>query len=156
VKTNVKPAKRNYVPGTSRRPQRAATLLAQVADLERGERIKALREQVLHLTQPVVAERVGVTLRAYQEWEAGGGIAWENAKRLAKVLGATPDFIMSGDREALDLGETQLDRIESLVSGLDEQMRLLRAEQAADVAEVLKRIDEALPPRGRSQDQPPE
>lgn len=127
-----------------------------MADLERGERIKELREE-LHLTQPTVAERVGVTLRAYQEWEAGGGIAWENAKRLARVLGVTPDYIMSGDPvPRVTLDGSQLDRIESAVSDLDEQIRLFRVEAAARDMEVLKRLDEALAPRRRPRPQPPE
>lgn len=67
------------------------------ADAERGDRIRSLREN-LHLTQEAMADRVGLTLRGYQEWEAGGGIKWDNAKRLAKVAGVEPDWIMSGDR----------------------------------------------------------
>jgi transcriptional regulator with XRE-family HTH domain len=67
------------------------------ADAERGDRIRSLREN-LHLTQEAMADRVGLTLRGYQEWEAGGGIKWDNAKRLAKVAGVEPDWIMGGDR----------------------------------------------------------
>lgn len=125
-------AQHKFVPGASRGPRRAATLLAQMADLERGDRIKALRDG-LHLTQPVVADRVGVTLRGYQEWEAGGGIQWENAKRLAKALRTSPDYIMSGEPQAtpdtlraleptslahLDQIVARLERIEELVQDI--------------------------------------
>lgn len=139
-------AQKPYAPGTSRGPRRATTLLAQMADLERGDRIRELREQ-RHLTQPVVADRVHVTLRAYQEWEAGGGIQWENAKRLAKVLGATPDFIMSGEpRETPDLSTngqpSQLDRIEEELAGIKQMLE--SSDAAAKVlADVVNRLEEA-------------
>ncbi len=153
---NVNPAQSKFVPGTSRRPRRAVTLLAQMADVERGERIKALREQ-LHITQPVIADRVGVTLRAYQEWEAGGGIQWENAKRLGKVLGATPDYLMSGDPlPTPDLTATLSGDVGRKLSDLEEQVRLLRAELLARDAEVLKRIAELRLPIQDSQAQPPQ
>jgi transcriptional regulator with XRE-family HTH domain len=150
---NVKIAQRRYVAGTSRGPQRAATLLAQMADLERGARISELREQ-RHFTQSVVAERVGVTLRGYQEWEAGGGIQWENAKKLAKVLGTTPDILMSGPPPAMpDIApdREQLNRIEAALADVNEQVRLLRAETAVRDAEVLKQIAELQRPTPGSQ-----
>jgi transcriptional regulator with XRE-family HTH domain len=89
-------AQKKYAPGTSRSTRSAITLLRQMEnDLQRGQRVKELRE-LSHMTQPAVADAVGVTLRAYQAWEAGGGINWENVKLLAKTLGTSPDFILSG------------------------------------------------------------
>jgi transcriptional regulator with XRE-family HTH domain len=87
-----------------------------VADLERGQRIKARRED-LHLTQPAVVElleraaqelptdhpmhpdKLGkppVTLRGLQTWEQGGGIAWEKAKLLALVLQTDVKVLING------------------------------------------------------------
>lgn len=88
-----------------------------MADLERGERIKELR-LARHLTQPAVAEAIGVTLRGYQKYEAGGGIKWDNAKALAKFFRVDPDYLMSGPKtETPDLSRngqpSQLDRIEA-------------------------------------------
>lgn len=99
-----------------------ATLLDQMADVARGQRIQELRA-ARHLTQPAIAELVGVTLRAYQAWEAGGGITWENAKVLAKKLGTDPEFIMAGAKpETPDpfakSDANQLDRIETEVADL--------------------------------------
>jgi hypothetical protein len=92
-------------------------LLAQVADVERGERIRGRRE-ALHLTQPAVVEllereayalprahdlhpdnagKPPVTLRGYQTYEQGGGIVWEKAKLLAKVLGFEVQEMMNGE-----------------------------------------------------------
>jgi transcriptional regulator with XRE-family HTH domain len=92
------------------------------ADADRGERIKWLREKKLHLTQEAMADKVGVTLRGYQEWEAGGGIKWKNATKLAELGDVTPDWLMSGEREVPDLSvlmngdgsQSQLDRIEEV------------------------------------------
>lgn len=138
--TNRNSAQKNFAPGTSRGTRRATTLLAQVADLERGDRIKQLREG-RHLTQPVVAERVGVTLRGYQEWEAGGGIQWENAKRLAKVLGSNPDYVMSGERaETPDLSHSQLDRIEADLADLKKLIEAFRVEAGANAVEVTTQL----------------
>lgn len=64
-----------------------------------GARIKE-RRQELRLRQPRVAERVGVTLRAYQAWEAGdSGVSYENLEKLAEALEADPDWILRGPRE---------------------------------------------------------
>lgn len=92
-------AQRGYVPGTSRSPRSARTLALQMAQAEAerqreiGARIKDLRGRI---PQPVIADRVGVTLRAYQAWEAGGGIAWDNLVKLAEVFGVSEDFIEYG------------------------------------------------------------
>lgn len=141
-----------YVPGSSRGPRSVTTLLAQVDDIERGQRIKALRES-LHLTQPAVVELVEqaawalpaghqlrpdvagkppatkppVTLRGYQTWEQGGGIAWEKAKLLAKVLQTDVRAMMNGvGDETPDLSrgageESQLDRIERELGEIRQQ-----------------------------------
>lgn len=61
-----------------------------------GSRIKDLREGK-RLRQQAVADAVGVTLRAYQAWEAGDtGIKWENAESLAGVLDTTASYILHG------------------------------------------------------------
>jgi transcriptional regulator with XRE-family HTH domain len=95
--TNQPLTQKTFVPGTSRLQRRTNTLLAQMADLARGERIKGLREE-RHLTQPAVAEAVGVTLRAYQAWEGTGGLRWENAKKLAAFFDVDPHELWAGRR----------------------------------------------------------
>lgn len=106
---------RRYAPGTSRGRHSATTLLAQVADLERGQRIKARREE-LHLTQPAVVDlmeararelpethdlhgKAPITLRGYQTYERGGGIVWEKAKLLAGILQMNVQAMMHGEEE---------------------------------------------------------
>ncbi len=151
--------KAHFIPGSSRNTRSVHSLLRQMAeDSERlaaqGARIKALREAMRaedgkRITQPVVADAVGVSLRGYQLWEAGrGGLKPENVKALSEYFAVSEEYIEYGDRE---LPETTtpdpfddhdpLGRIVGLVSGLDEQIRLLRGELAARDAEVLKRLD---------------
>lgn len=130
------------------------------ADAERGERIKWLRDEKLHLTQEAMADKVGITLRGYQEWEAGGGIKWENAKKLAKIGGVEADWIMSGDRGGTpDLslgGQSQLDHIEENQRGILAEVAATRVEigalatQVAAIQRTLARIAKSEAPVRRS------
>jgi transcriptional regulator with XRE-family HTH domain len=101
--TNVNPkphsAQKSFAPGSSRGPRSVRTFLDQMARAEdartseRGDRIRELRAGI---PQPRIADQVGVTLRAYQEWEAGGGIGWDNLVKLAEVFGVTEEYIEFG------------------------------------------------------------
>lgn len=82
-----------------------------MADVARGDQIRALRKQKERasdsgrLTQPMVAEAVGVTLRAYQDWEASTeerpkGIDWENAKKLAKFFNVDAEDVARREDDA--------------------------------------------------------
>ena len=103
---------------------------------ETGERLKR-RRKALRLTQPQVAALAGVTPRAYQAWEAGGGIAWRHLEPLAEALGWTVEAIMGAEPEP---DPSQLDRIERK---LDELLDLARESDAAAVEEELN--DAPLP-----------
>jgi len=71
-------------------------------------RIRALRGT---RPQPQIADEVGVTLRAYQEWEAGGGIAWPNLRKLADVHRVSTNWLEHGDEQP-ERAHSQLDRVE--------------------------------------------
>jgi transcriptional regulator with XRE-family HTH domain len=85
-------------------------MASEMADLERGERIRELRE-ARRLTQPAVWERmcaVGgpkpngkpfISFRMYQRYEEGRGISWEKLRVLAQVLDAGEDYILRGEGE---------------------------------------------------------
>lgn len=142
---------RRYVAGSSRGTRSATTLLAQVADIERGTRIRERREE-LHLTQPAVVDlleeaakalprshdlhpsnlgKAPVTLRGYQTYEQGGGIVWEKAKLLAGVLQMDVQAMMSGPVER--------EQTPTPFAGQgDVTARLERIEQS------LKRIEDAI------------
>ena len=72
----------------------ARSLAVEMALQQRsvGRRIAELRND-RHLTQEEAADLAGVTLRAYQKWEAGGGIQFANLRKLADIFGTTPEYI---------------------------------------------------------------
>lgn len=161
-------AQRRYVPGSSRGGRNATTLLAQVADIERGTRIRERREE-LHLTQPGVVElieqlqdalptthrlhrdvlgKAPVGLRGYQTWEAGGGIDWEKAKLLAEVLQMDVREMMHGPREDQPTPDPFADadqdaRIAAMEARLMEQADMIRG-LIDDQNKLLERQSEIL------------
>jgi transcriptional regulator with XRE-family HTH domain len=115
-----------------------------------GRRIAQLRERA-HLTQEAAADKAGVTLRAYQKWEAGGGIQFANLQRLAEALNTSVEQI-TGEVETpspfrvseqldgvttdfhgrVDEVEVRLERIETLLQARlehDERMAALIEKQ---------------------------
>jgi transcriptional regulator with XRE-family HTH domain len=103
-----------------------------------ASRLRALRGG---RPQPQIAEQVGVSLRAYQEWEAGGGIAWANLKRLADIHGVSTAWLEHGD-ERPELAQPQLNRIENK---LDEVLARLGAVPTSDLFEPPRdELDSAL------------
>lgn len=148
MKANI--AQNAYVPGTSRGPRSIRTVLLQMARAEderakaRGDRIRELRGSV---PQPRIAEQVGVTLRAYQEWEAGGGIGWDNLVKLAETFGVSEEYVEYGvsgrPRPGTDLGrlERKLDAL-LVHAGIDPAG--LDADAAADIEHSAKRSTSLL------------
>lgn len=133
-------AQGGYVHGSSQSAGTLATLRLRMADLERGRRIKSLRQAKAartghKVTQPQMAEACGVTLRAAQEWEYGGGIDDDHLPKLLDFLETDADYLLRGNEDppadAPDLMDRlqsspraeQLDRIERK---LDELLRITR------------------------------
>jgi transcriptional regulator with XRE-family HTH domain len=118
-----------------------------------GRRIAQLRERG-HLTQEAAAERAGVTLRAYQKWEAGGGIQYANLQKLATALKASVEEI-TGEAETpspFRVGE-QIDDmaaefrryVKELQAGIAENNRLLEAAQSErEAIRDLLKIQESI------------
>lgn len=124
-----------YAPTSSRRAAKASTLLLRMADLERGQRIRQLRdhrseERGRLVTQPEVADAVGVTLRAVQDWEAGKGIKLEHAKKLAAYYGVSQHWLMYGEQDSPNNlpaeDSSQLDRIEQQLQTNSAQLEAIR------------------------------
>lgn len=126
--------------------------MARLAQEERekqrkvGERIAEARE-ARRLTQPVVADRVGVSLRAYQNWEAGATrVAWTNLPKLAQILGITEDYLLSGDGDAPGLAvptdlNQQFAEIDARLANIEEMLtQLLGRQPGAQEAEIAKAI----------------
>jgi transcriptional regulator with XRE-family HTH domain len=139
----------NYMISSSRTSRsRHNLLLAMAKDAKRlaeqARRIAELRARK-RVTQPDVAEAVGVTLRAYQAWEHGDSDPkGSNVTALADYFGTTADFIEFGSEMpakpvpdlmpqlARNPSTVQLDRIEIKLDALLGQQ--LSADQQASLA----------------------
>jgi hypothetical protein len=109
---------------------------------EVADRIRELRGSV---PQPVIAERVGVTLRAYQAWEAGGGIGWENLIRLSKALGVSEEYLLYGDAGDERRAGTRLENVERGQRRLEAKIDALMEKLGVEVDEALL-LDEVVRP----------
>jgi transcriptional regulator with XRE-family HTH domain len=104
-------------------------------------------------SQQDLAAELEMHVSTVSRWEVGKHEGYaKNVRKLAKALKVKPSVLRPTEPEF----ETQLDRVAGQLSELDEQVRLMRAEIAARDAEVLKRLDEGLPPTRRTRRQPPQ
>jgi len=113
-----------------------------------GKRIAEMRERA-GLTQDAAADKIGVTLRAYQKWEAGGGITRPNLQRLAELYATTPDKILGPAPPSLfavEDGVDKLERIEEKLDRLCEAVLMLALGQATQAAQALRAQDAGTPP----------
>jgi hypothetical protein len=101
------------------------------ADQERADRIRALKKEHPETTWRAIGDHVGVSPRAAQAWQEKGGIAYDNAKKLAELWDEDVDYIWSGKREGTPdlMGSLNGDRdqLDQLDRKLDEVLSLLRA-----------------------------
>lgn len=93
--------------------------------LEIGGRIRELRENSAE-TNRSIAEFVGVGERSVAAWLAGGGIAWDNAKKVAELFGVDVDYIWRGK-----LKSSTPDPFATESTAADDEIHQLRAEIAA-------------------------
>lgn len=122
-------------------PRTPRTLALQMAmeaaqRAEVGQRIKELRGP---LPQPVLAQKLGVSLRAVQKWEGGESAPqWDNLVRLSKMFGVTQNYLLYGEPEDAGPTPSQLDRIEAK---LDELLSLLAPGPAEVLEQEADRLD---------------
>jgi transcriptional regulator with XRE-family HTH domain len=101
---------------------------------ERGKRIRKLRE-LRELSQDEAGRAAGVTPRAWQEWEAGGGMKPASVRKAAEVLGVSVEEIR---------GDAELPDPFSLAAHLDarvEEFRQFSYEMQDAFAEVADKLD---------------
>jgi hypothetical protein len=148
---------KNFSPGSLRRDRSARTVLLRMArDDARAARIRALYEEVKdergdEITWRLIADACGVSERAAAAWPKTGGIAYENAKKLAaffRTLGKSVDvdYIWRGPEvQTPDLigamhdgNSAQLDRIEAYLLAIGRHLGV-RLEEIDVESEVLAR-----------------
>ena len=126
--------KKKFAPGSLSRPRTARTvLLRMAADEARAQRIRDTYEQRKaddpRNTWKALADHVGTSERAVQDWAKTGGLKWENAEKAAAFWEVDFDWLWRGpmeDRQTPDPFLTQSQNNDA--ASLDE--RLARIEQA--------------------------
>lgn len=102
-------------------PERAEEVVVEEAHRKAiGNRIRDLRNASPQ-TNRSIADYVGVGERAVAQWVAGGGIAWENAKKVAELFGVDPQWIWTGrdEGQALSGDSDRLARIEEVLERME-------------------------------------
>jgi transcriptional regulator with XRE-family HTH domain len=127
------------------------TIRRQMADYrqEVGARLRRLREGK-GWNQADAAHEVGVGPKTWHLWETGKTTPYErNWRKIGEIFDVDPVDIRGVAPTPLGLGNDngsestdfseQLDELLTRLAGLEEQVRLVRAEMAAHDAEELKR-----------------
>ena len=89
---------------------------------EMGLRIKTRRKKLL-LTQEVVAEHLGISVKHFSEVERGiAGLSIENLINLSNILGLSVDFIIKGDSN-INEWESTLSLLQNVPKEKEEQIK---------------------------------
>jgi transcriptional regulator with XRE-family HTH domain len=158
--TNARSATSQFVTGPSRKSRTGSTfrlhlLMEERTRLEIGERITQLRERSPY-TQPEVADKLGIGLRAYQKLEKEGTTRYERCQELANIheewAGADPDWnhvsagwIWDGrerDSKADLMGSLKQAEGTPSIQGVEAQIAALRAELLAAVGVVRSELED--------------
>jgi transcriptional regulator with XRE-family HTH domain len=108
-----------------------------------GERITDLRRRA-HLSQQDVAAKVGVSVRAYADWEKGRSDPKAgNLVRLAQVLKTNPDFIQWGVARQPSPSEMSAWAIEKRLLLIEERLASLDTLASVQTA-MAEKLDELI------------
>jgi len=119
-----------------------AELRMALENKARGQRIAQMRKR-RRLTQQAMAEKLGVSYRAYQTWEAGKMPEWPNVEKLATFFRVKPEYII-GDTTPGPDEAPQLDRLERRLVELDEKVtQLLEIASQIRLATAAQQIADA-------------
>jgi len=128
--------KKKFVPGSLRGPRTPRTLLLRMAaDDARAARIRETwvtrkAENPKKYTWAKIAEHVGTTERAAQEWQRTGGIDYDNARKLAKYFSVDFDWLWRGPKDEAAATPDPFDsddRLDEIKAQVIENGRLLNA-----------------------------
>src|SRR5690242_2674549 len=100
--THVKTANPAFAKDAWQTPRNTRTFRAVMAlrQQEIAGRVRELRQRRGNPPQDAVARDLGVSLRAYQAWEAGETRpAYRNIERMAEYYGVSADYVLSGREE---------------------------------------------------------
>jgi transcriptional regulator with XRE-family HTH domain len=101
-----------------------------------GRRIKAAREEA-GLTQPELADLIGLSMRQVQNLEAGVSKPYKHIREIAEATGKSIEWLLHGD---------------NVTPGSEDRLREIVQEELEGVREAVSRIEALLheaPPRRR-------
>lgn len=136
-------------------PRNARTLRVYMAlrNQEIAERVTALRKG-RHMSQKSVYEALGVSERAYQNWESGDTKPnYTSLQKLAEFFQVTEGFILEGvdDRPVIEGVPEQLDGVDEKFSELVARVQT----QLDRLEEKLDRLTDLFSPPGEADDRQP-
>lgn len=142
--------------------------------LEIADRIRELRERAPRLTQPLIAEKLGIGLRAYQKLEAEGTTRYERCEEIAAIHESwaakdpewshvSASWLWDGKERPDDTdllgklsekqGSAQLSALRGEVAELGDQIAALEATLLAELAQLRSAQEDSQskrPSAGRS------
>jgi transcriptional regulator with XRE-family HTH domain len=125
-----------------------------------GRRIQKLIERS-GLSKAAVAGEVNATPKTVSNWAKGASApSYDDARVLARVLGSSAVFILTGEEEPEQPERGQMDRIERRLDEIEAEVRglagMLQSQRAAvdeamsstlvSIAELVKRVERELGP----------
>jgi transcriptional regulator with XRE-family HTH domain len=123
-------------------------LMEEAQRVQIAERIRELRERSPY-TQPVVAEKLDLSLRGYQKLEERGTTKWERCEEIAELYGVDPLWIWDGtEKEAApdvmgQLSDPAVRELSDAVAALAKDLAATRTKLLAEIGKV-RRAQEAL------------
>jgi transcriptional regulator with XRE-family HTH domain len=128
----------NFMKSSSPSRSDARTFQAEMALKNQAiaQRIRGLREARGNPPQPIVAAKVGVSLRTYQNWEAGDAKPeYRNLERLSDYFGVSEEFILTGAENSVPESPVVMTRtVEDVRAEFQRHVQLMRA----DLEKVLR------------------
>lgn len=93
------------------------------------------------MSQEAAAAAIGVSSKAWRDWEHSKGIKWPNVLAVSELLEVDPESIVQreGRDEAMELVESQpsaLEPIEERLAALETKLLVELAEVRSDLAEM--------------------
>lgn len=102
-----------------------ASLMEETQRLQIAQRVRELREQS-PFSQQEMADKLGISLRAYQKLEHNGLQRWKRAEELGEIFEVDPGWIWHGQKDPIPTEDVE-DLLHQILGRLDEIESRLRA-----------------------------
>lgn len=101
--------------------------------IERGKRIKHIRENELHMTKARLAKEIGISAQFLGLVEDGkGNLVYKNIKKLREISGHSADYILFG------LDDTIIDKTQEYLEDFSEEQLIAAFDIIKDLALFMK------------------